>query len=221
MSLFEGSTLFLVRHPEAVKNIEDRHGGKGSVLTTHGRLQCVNLGRFFQERFRNKPEPLLIGHEVQHVLETLDKLGTALATDYVTDERLRGIDIGVLAGLSKEEASRRWPESAAHLEEWRIGARGIDRLSISGAEDVDNFRTRVDAALAAMVQAARSRAVISILTRSTLIMIINLVRLRENFNFSAYRRYEFDPASLTIIELAPSGPVMTLNNSLEHLDNGN
>lgn len=221
MSPSEGSTLFLVRHPEAAKNVEDRHGGKGSVLTTRGRLQCVNVGRYFQKRLRNKPKPLLIGHEVQQVLETLDELATALATDYVIDERLRGIDLGVLAGLSKEEAARRWPEAASRLEEWRIGARDIDQLNIPGAEDVYSFRTRVDAALAEIVQAAQSRAVIPILTRSTLIMIINLVRLREDFDFCAYRLYEFDPAGLTIIELAPSGPVVTLNNSLEHLDNGN
>src|ERR1035437_3084575 len=122
-------SVLLLRHAEALKNIEDRHGGAGTGLTNNGLQDCVRIAAFLREVTQGTT-PCLFGHRVPQVQMTVNSLAGALDLSPIWDERLHGIDLGLLAGLSRDEASQRYPDSARRLDLWREGRLRIDELAL-------------------------------------------------------------------------------------------
>ena len=193
-------TILLVRHAEAQKNVEDRHGGPGTPLTPDGVTQCELLARFVRTELGSSGRCLLVGHPVPHVEQTLSLLSNHLGLDSTLDARLKGIDLGPLAGLSRDEATERFPVEAARLEMWRAGKLSIGDLLLPDAEPVEHFEGRVRSALEGWLSAAGMDAVVAVCTRSTLIMLVNLVKLGVDFCYERYAVYDFLPASVTRID---------------------
>ena len=210
--------ILLVRHAEAQKNLEDRHGGGGTPLTKKGVKQCAAIAQYILDEYAPLERCLLVGHAVPQVKECVEFLSNTLHISLIWDERLRGIDLGVLAGLSREEAAKRWPEAARRLDLWRRGQWRIDRLEIPNAEPINEFRHRVEEMLTEWLKMQDVNLLIVVSTRSTLIMLVNLIRLADKFRYEYYRVYNFAPASITKVVVQGSVPRIVSMNWTDHLN---
>lgn len=189
--------FFFVRHGEALKNVEDRHGGMGTALTDRGRNQMASLSDYFNKRLRHIKDVGLIAQTVPQVSQSATIIGQKLSITPCWDERLRGIDLGVLAGLSKSEVESKYPEAAVRMEEWRQGKRRMNQLYIPGAETAHQFETRVRESLRDMATGTPYSHVIVVCTRSVLIMLINIAKRGGKIDYEYYSPYDFEPASIS------------------------
>lgn len=189
--------LILARHGEALKNVRDEHGGSGTALTDRGKRQARVLAEQIALACDGNTESVcLLAHNVPQVAETAKIVSSEIGLGEVTmDERLRGLDLGVIAGMSRADAATEYPEAAQRLEDWRHGRLLLNELRLPGSESVDQFRRRVVTGLGEAVNNAQG-TVAMVLTRSVLIMVTNLLSLGEQFSYEMYRSYEFPPAAL-------------------------
>lgn len=210
--------IILIRHAEAQKNLEDRHGGLGSHLTERGREQVICLGRYLRPQIERSTSVILVGHQLPQVSETVESLADTLSTVSITwDERLRGLNLGILAGLSRTEALERAPEAAERLELWRSGHLQINALQIPGAEAIDSFQSRLRSVLDEWSHCSEEDTVLAVCTRSTLIMLCNLLIQQTRFNYQDYKAYVFDSASITDAVGSGSGLLLRQMNFTEYL----
>jgi broad specificity phosphatase PhoE len=192
--------ILLLRHAEAVKNVEDRHGGGGTDLTSVGLSQCTTLALFVKSKCR---EPYaVVASGTPQIWQTAECIARNLGVVPERDERIRGLDLGVLAGLSRAEAARLWPEEAQMLDRWREGQLKITELRLKGVEPLATFRERVADAFQVWQTRNDIQTVVAVCSRSTLIMLVNLARLGPRFNYDDYAVYDFDIGSA--VELSPT-----------------
>ena len=104
------------------------------------------------------------------------------------------------------------------LELWRKNQLQIDQLAIPGAEPLGEFKSRVESMLNDWLEMHEVDLLIAVSTRSVLIMLVNLVRLANDFRYSRYRPYDFEPCSATILAVHESTPQVIAINMTEHLD---
>jgi broad specificity phosphatase PhoE len=200
-------TVVLIRHGEAFKNLQDRHGGGDPRLTAAGRAQCLSIRRHLDdEGLVGRSRALVLCHEAAQVLETVRACDLAKVASVEHCNGLRAISLGELSGLSRTEAATRYPAAAARLEGWRAGTVRLSDLDLPGGEDASHFVGRV-------VECVRPRAisnvgtfstVIVVGTRSILIALHNSLALDDRFSFSRYEPWEFSNGSVTRWDLTPS-----------------
>lgn len=210
-------TILLIRHAEARKNIDDIHGGSGTGLTENGLLQSQAVGLYVKKRYCPK-NGILVTHQLPQVLQTASIVNEFLGLPIVFDERLKGIDLGAMAGLSRNEARQKYPIYAEKLELWRNGKISPEEVILPQGENFDSFKFRVDEAWKSWLK-KEGKILVSILTNSTLIMIYNLVLMSEKFEYRNYAVYPFDNASITVLEFSKSSIRVDVHNFSEHLSN--
>jgi len=209
--------LFLFRHPEAQKNRLAVHGGCGTGLTEKGHSQARAMGAFLRQHLV-PGKSILYYHWARQVRETVALIQEVFPVPLKLDDRLRGIHIGVLAGLSEQEARQQWPEAAKRLfDEWNRGNLIITNLNIPGQEPFDCFKERVSGVFDEWMKLEKDY-LIFVGTRSVLIMLVNLIKMGKNFNPHHYQVYSFAPGSLTHVEFPPhSPPIFHRFNDTSHL----
>lgn len=210
-------TILLVRHPEARKNVEDRHGGEGTDLTERGIHHCEDISRYVINTYSPLDQSLLVGHNAQQVRDTVERLGALLGIKPLYDQRLVGLNFGALSGLSRAEAMQQWPDAALRLELWRQGQLRIDELNIPQGEDLIVFKNRVESLLRNWIEMPDINLIIAVCTTSTLIMLVNLIELGALFSYQLYKVKEFNPGSITKVEFTESQPRIVIINQIEHL----
>jgi broad specificity phosphatase PhoE len=189
--------LFLVRHAESLKNLRDEHGGKGDKLSDNGMEQCEGISSFLQAEGINEKNSVLFWHSMPQIVETAEIICKRNKYGSFCDERLTGLDLGVLAGLSRQKALQLYPQAAERLEQWRKGLLTIDRLVIPGAERPSSFYKRVKSFLDQRALSNSAQNVIIVGTTSAMIMILNIFLLGRDFNFRNYKNYTFHCGSIT------------------------
>lgn len=177
--------ILLLRHCEAQKNVEDRHGGSGTSLTSKGFFQCSLIAEYLAKEYSTTNKLKLIGHNVPQVKSVVKHLSEKLDITPIWEEGLRGINLGVLAGLSRKEALQQWPEAAQRLELWRKKKMRIDQLNIPEAEPLDKFKSRVESVLKKWLNMRNWILLIAVCTHSTLIMLVNLIKLWGRFSYDS------------------------------------
>jgi broad specificity phosphatase PhoE len=105
------------------------------------------------------------------------------------DEDLRGLNLGVLAGLSRADAARRAPKAAQRLESWRKGQLRVDHLELPGAEALTSFERRSRRALNS-ARRASPHIPLLVVTRSTFIMLHYLMAQGASFSYAGYHAFE-------------------------------
>jgi broad specificity phosphatase PhoE len=202
-------TVLLLRHAEAAKNIEDRHGGGDPQLTDSGRRHCQRIGEWLAEGAHlDVGETHVLSQPVHQVRETVQRSGLASSATVLELADLGGISLGLLAGLSRDEAAETFPEAAARLERWRAGTLKLPELSLPGGEPADTFHERVTRCVATQIAEAgpEIRTIVVASSRSTLILLQNAFRLDMTFNFEDYRPFEFSNGSVTAWALQEDSP---------------
>lgn len=140
--------LVLARHAESTWNATGRWQGQSDVpLSPRGRLQARALaGRFFGASFHRR-----ICSDLSRAAET----AAATGLETTPDPRLREIDVGAWAGLSRADVAERFPEQVA-------GLRRGEPVRIGGGESMDEFEARVDGVVDELRAAHAGEAVLAV-----------------------------------------------------------
>lgn len=103
----QATTVILVRHAESTWNADNRWQGQADPpLSEAGREQA----RLVAERLRTQPVSALYSSDLSRALETAAVIGQALGLLARPEPRLREIDLGSWAGLTRQEIAERYPE---------------------------------------------------------------------------------------------------------------
>jgi broad specificity phosphatase PhoE len=125
--------IYLIRHGETTGDVEDRYGGDyDDHLTSKGKDQAKKLAEkikdFGIERIFTSPR--IRAKETSEILK--DKLGVEV--QLLEDIRERN-HYGVLTGMVKSEAKRKYPKLAKMVDDYRN--------TVEGGEDYESFQKRV------------------------------------------------------------------------------
>ena len=99
--------LFFVRHGKDDENF--RGGWSVLGLVPEGVEQAKGLAKHLCEKKENYGIKKIVSSDLVRAKETAEILAEALELPVITDERLREADNGVLAGMSNEEALKKYP----------------------------------------------------------------------------------------------------------------
>lgn len=129
--------IFLVRHGQTTGDVEDRYGGDyDDHLTDLGKKQASELA----EKLRNKGIELIFTSPKIRALETTEVLSKTLGVETKVIENFREKNNwGVLTGMVKAEARKKYPHLVELLKD--------TRNTIEGAEDYSSFGRRIRLAL--------------------------------------------------------------------------
>jgi broad specificity phosphatase PhoE len=149
--------LYLLRHGEAVANVEPVIGGmRGDPgLTPRGREQC----RLLEERLTHQGMPVdrLVSSTLPRALETAGYVARALGLPVLPDEGLHELRPGDADGLTVHEWRARY-----RVGEEPGGTRDPYRAFSPGGESWATFLARAGTALAGLVDRYRDQTVVAV-----------------------------------------------------------
>jgi broad specificity phosphatase PhoE len=189
----DGWVVILVRHGQAAKNLEDRHGGSGSRLTPLGLAQTTRVA----ERLR-KYEPFDVVHTPRsHALESAVILATALGAPPPAPLDLEPFNLGVISGLSDEEVRAQFPDVAVQMAAYRGGRLEMCELEIPKGDSAASFYARTKVAADAIRSRAASTCVVG--TRSVLVGLANTLVGRQPIPGGGYREIPWENAGYCVL----------------------
>jgi len=201
--------LLLIRHGESQGNAEGRLQGHADFpLTALGREQARTLA----ERLVREGWVLtaIYTSDLHRAAETAEILGQALGAPVRVEERLREYDAGVLNGLVWDEIVRRYPELARGIQDDRSWT------DFPQAEGNPAFVARLTAVVADLQAWHAEDDVVALVSHGgSLGMILAYLLGIETRRPTPFR---FGNTSLSIVELTPRGPRLSLMNDTCHLD---
>lgn len=190
-------TLYFIRHSESIKSKEDRHGGLGLPLTNQGIVDTRELISFlkYKEKLEFQRIQFFCSDLIQ-VRETARIIEETLDVKFEISSQVKNISLGVLDGLSKEEAKRKYPSVAENLEKWRKGQIKIDEFIVPGAETMTEFYNRIFGFIKSLINERSTSVVIG--TRSVGVAIANIFdSFTEKIDMNKYKRYLYHPSSVS------------------------
>jgi len=203
--------LILIRHGESYKNIEDRHGGVGNNLTNLGRKQIIE----FRSKLKDLTlTPIQIFHSnVPQTYESAELLAIDLKCPLIFDERIKPLNIGLLDGLSREEASSQFPQIASLMELWRNGEIEIHELLLPEGEDLESFWNRGCSFMDYIKTFEGLNIIVG--TRSILILLISIALNRSIKKGGGYKTIEINNSSFITFDFLNDS--FSIDNSLTNI----
>ncbi len=158
-----------------------------------------------------RPSRIFFSPRVQ-IEETASILASFFGVDHQADPRISPMGLGVLEGLSREEAAMKFPAAARSLERWRQDGSGIERLAIPGIEDFTSFKERTTSFLTERVIYCdeESPYTIIVVSNSTIIMLVNLAERGPTALPDHYRNVIMANASHVRYDSATVGKALRL-----------
>jgi broad specificity phosphatase PhoE len=125
--------IILIRHGESVSDVENRYGGAfDDKLTAKGEAQARKLS----EKVSRKGIEIIYSSNLSRARETAEIIGKHLDRPIQSIESMRERNFyGILTGLRKDEAAKKFPEEVKKLT--------LYRNTIHSGETYDEFRTRI------------------------------------------------------------------------------
>lgn len=209
--------VFFVRHAESFKSVENRHGGQGRPLTEQGKVDVAEIIAFLEnvENVKFDNTTIYCSDRIQ-VLETAKLMADKKQVSFQVENALKNINLGVLDGLSDREAFEKFPTIAANLQKWRNGLIDIDGVSIPNSETMEDFYSRIYRFISSLTQYEKDVVIIG--TRSVGVAITNIF---DNFSNmiekSLYKRYTFDPSSISKYTFVDNKPKIDYINKTDFL----
>lgn len=200
--------LILVRHGTALKNLADKHGGEGTNLAAIGRNELALLATHFVERGL-RPN-VIYAAPVPQAYESASYLGASYDVRVTTTKLLRPLYLGVLDGLSNDEAESRHPAAASSMAAWRRGELEICNLHIPQAEKTQVFYERGQKFLDSVQDSDGTIMVVG--TRSILILLISILLGRKPVPGGGYKEIPIGCCDFFTFE--PGGGRFVLNPEL-------
>jgi broad specificity phosphatase PhoE len=201
--------LLLIRHAQSTGNAEGRVQGQADMpLTELGRRQERALAHRFQHEAWNPST--IYSSDLVRAAETAEILAGSQGLAVVGDERLREYDCGVLTNLTGQDIEALYPEiwySMHHSTEW---------VSIAGEEGNAAFDRRLAEVLAEIKARHGGEETVAIVSHGASLGTLLCQMLGLDTGRPA--PFHFGNTSISIVELRPPGPVLTLLNDTCHLD---
>lgn len=142
-----GARFFIVRHAEALKNIEKMHGGGTQDLTTLGVSQLLKSIDDLRPEILERKVNILYQKEGRSK-KTAEIIGQKFEAETSIAEQIYGVGLGVIADLNEDELKVQYPEVSRILEAWKNnGAKLDDYPDIPGREHMVDFADRIRSGL--------------------------------------------------------------------------
>jgi alpha-ribazole phosphatase/probable phosphoglycerate mutase len=128
--------LYLIRHGQVVGHDEYRYNGSSDVdITDTGAMQMERLAEYLSQ------EPFTINamysSDLQRAVKGARIIGKRLGIDPVMVHAIRELNLGRWEGLTREEASRLYPEESSY------SFKDLTHRSFKGGESLLDLRQRV------------------------------------------------------------------------------
>lgn len=177
--------IVVIRHAESEKNLRAIHGGAGEPLTPEGR-------RSIHQLMRNRELESIYGSRILaspavQIVQTASAFASLLGSQIVIDERLRGIDMGVLTGQHSDDQSA---ETQDLVGRWACGRLPISGLHVSGMEAPDAFARRIAEGLTSHLSTSAAPC-LWVGSRSTMILMWNILKFRGRLSWNSYFARQF------------------------------
>ncbi len=197
--------LLLVRHGITEMNSSRKFSGHTDVdLSEEGFRQAERLG----ERLAKEQINAVYCSDLKRAVSTAEVITRGHETEISNCFELREIHYGDLEGLSFDEISRDHPEVAKDLRNSFL------ELSFPGGEDFKGFTARVCSFLDKLDTQAEEQTVLVVAHGGSLrTLLCNLL----GFGQEHWRKFRFDNASLTIVDIYSRGAILSLLNDTSHL----
>ena len=129
--------ILFARHGESVDDIEDRYGGWADFyLTEYGKRQIAKTARKITSLDGNFE--IVLSSPLKRASQAAEIISNQLDTDVVVFEYLKERNLnGVLTGLTRIEAKKKYPEQVEKHDRWEY---------VDGSERVEDFNRRVKSA---------------------------------------------------------------------------
>jgi len=182
--------IILLRHGEAEKNLEDRHGGIGTVLTNKGRGQAVAFCQWLASSGIRIDSAWY--SEQPQVKETVKIINEAHPIDFSSHMFLKQLSLGKLAGLSRAEAARLYPVEAKQMEDWRQGKLEVQDLKLPGGDDpIEFYNTGIAFYNNVLCKTSGSKLIVT--SRSVLILMASILLERRPVSGGGYVEIPMNP----------------------------
>lgn len=201
--------IMLVRHAEAFKNTEKRHGGHGSGLTPKGIKGALKLSKNIS--LQNWQFRYVMYCSRQQCEESAKIISDKLSIPMRKNQILRPISLGVVDGLSEDEVLRDYPQVHSALEDWRNGDIEINRLDIPNMEDPAVFYERGIRMIHDIKNLEES--VILLLSRSLLVLLANILMNRTVEEGGNYREIKWRNSEYALFSFDSEGVNFHVNQS--------
>ncbi len=128
--------IYLIRHGETTGDVEDRYGGDyDDDLTQKGRTQAKKLA----QKLRNKKIEVVFSSPLKRTQQTAMILSENLGIKVrILKEIKERNHYGILTGMVKSEARKKYPKLAEDLKDYK--------KTIEGAESYKDFLKRINQA---------------------------------------------------------------------------
>ncbi len=191
MSIFSISNtkFFIVRHAEALKNLEKMHGGGTQDLTPNGVEDLINSAQILKEHIDINNTIIYYQREGRSE-KTANIMAEELNVDVKKVDDIYGVGLGIIAALNEEELQKRYPRVAKILENWKNNGANLDDYpDIPGREHMNDFAARILKGMSSILQP--SSHIIVVGTTSTINMMNHLlvndgIFIREHYDFISF-----------------------------------
>ncbi len=164
--------IVLLRHAEALKNTEHRHGGSGTSLTDCGCAQAREFARLAKVYF---PDLDCVHYVAKpQCQETASIIASEQKLPITEIKGLVPFNLGILDGLSDEEVRKRHPKYSQMIDDWRLGLIDISEVRILGATDMKRFYDQGKEVLTRLF--VENASVVVVGTRSVLVLFWNILK---------------------------------------------
>jgi broad specificity phosphatase PhoE len=194
------TTLHLIRHAEVEAAYQGVFGGTIDMnLSPRGEQQAVALANYL----RPQTFDLIFASPMKRVQQTLAPVLKQARPTPIVLSNLHEVDFGDWTGLNFPEVKARYGYEAhqwLHL---------LDAGTIPNAEDVANYRARVDECLQEILRQGQEKTV-GVFCHGGVIRM--LLALLLDLPFSEMDRFEVEYASLTTVVMKPERVRLQLSN---------
>lgn len=186
--------LHLVRHAEAYKNLARVHGGGDQRLTEMGIHQADNIGRYLLSQIDSSDKLGIVYQPEGRTEATAKRIGLVTMSSIVCEPQIKGVGMGIVAGMSEEELAKKYPEVSAGLMSWRNSEGTLKRPEVPGSEPMIDFAERIGQGLYTNVDNIPEDGFLAIIgTTSSLVMLKHLL---THDGFFDRPGYEFSESPL-------------------------
>lgn len=197
--------LLLVRHADSEYAGSGRYWGHTDVgLGPVGFKQAERL----RDRLAEEELHCIYSSDLQRALRTAQIIASAHQVDLIPCSELQEISFGEFEGMSFRAIEKRFP-GAAHY--W-VGEDAC--TAFPGGESLNDLQNRVESFLNRLVKYSPEQTVLIVAHGGPLrIMLCGLLGI----SMQRWWNMRLDPASLTMLDTYPEGPILHLLNDICHL----
>ncbi|MDR2581524.1 MAG: phosphoglycerate mutase family protein [Fibromonadaceae bacterium] len=186
-------TIYLVRHAESIKNLENIHGGKGDILTAKGIEQLpAIIERIIASSPINSNNSIIFHSQSVQTYETAFRLAENMKLKIVKTDLLNSVYLGKLNDLSDENAKRLYPTEHALMTEWRARKIEIADLKPIGIESPIAYWNKGIEFVSSLVKENN----IVICSTSTMIMLTHLLIGNSTLSGGGYKNIPIKNAQI-------------------------